>query len=270
MKAKFFGSICLAAAIMLFGTALVAEDQAPYSFNIKEVFIPTLDGGKLSADIYTPGKGKYPTILIITQSPKARWRKEHFPRSAFCYSGDYAVVCVNTRGKGASASNPKRTGINPFGLDGYDVIEWVAKQPWSNGKVGMWGGSNEGKNQYATAQANPPHLNCIMPALTTTNTNEYGSIGRNYEQLYLGGVLRLELIQKARGNPLVKKIMDNPLHEDFYDYRPEGAPTVKDIKVPVMVIGAWFDNDVNRVSLRTFHNLIDAADEKLRKNHRIL
>jgi predicted acyl esterase len=257
---------------MAFGGVAAEQSFAPADFEITEVMIPMADGGELSADIYLPGEGKYPAIVIITQAPKARWRESHFPRAAFSSSGDYAVVCVNTRGRGASKKNPRREGLNPFGKDGYDVIEWVASQSWSTGKVGMWGGSNEGKNQYCTAQAKPPHLRCIMPALTTPGTKEAGTLPRSYEQIYLGGVLRLEMFQGfPKGSPIVEQIRSRPLFDpSFYDRRPAGAPTVEDIEVPVMAIGAWFDNDVNRASIRTFKKVLDGASPDLRGHHRLL
>jgi predicted acyl esterase len=262
-------SLAIATAV---GSVVTAEEPAPADFEITEVTIPMADGASLSADVYLPGDGKYPTIVTITQAPKARWRESHLPRAGFSSSGDYAVVCVNTRGRAASRKNPRREGLNPFGRDGYDVIEWVASRPWCNGKVGMWGGSNEGKNQYCTAQAKPPHLRCIMPALTTPDTKETGAPPRSYEQMYLGGVLRLEMFEGfPQGSPLVEQIRSRPLFDpSFYDRRPAGAPTLSAIEIPVMAIGAWFDNDVNRASIRTFLTLLGAANPELRGDHRLL
>jgi len=189
------------------------------------------------------------------------------------------MVCVERRGAGKSRNNSLRPGINPDGHDGHDVVEWIAAQPWSDGKIGMWGASNQGKIQYATAMTQPPHLVCIMPAETTPNTREYDNLGISYDQVYIGGVLRLELLQKAQrskegraGQPggVPDQISQHMLDDGFFDQRPEGAPTLLDVKVPIMSVGAWFDNDNNRVSINLFMRLQSETLEKMRPHHRLL
>jgi hypothetical protein len=56
------------------------------------------------------------------------------------------------------------------GLDGYDTIEWAAKQPWSNGKIGMGGSSAMGLTTYMTAGQKPPHLVAIQPSIASANS----------------------------------------------------------------------------------------------------
>lgn len=260
---------------------LLAPTATAVPFQLQDVNIPMSDGGHLAADVYLPGDGTtYPTILSITSSSKEKCSIQFYPRAAFYESGDYALVCVERRGSFGSAGNPPRPGINPDGWDGYDVVEWIAQQPWSNGKVGMWGASNQGKIQYATAMTNPPHLVCIMPAETTARTREYDSPGISYEQAYPGGVLRLELIENAiesqqlnagqPGTGLAQLALDHPLDDGFFDQRPDGAPTLRDVKVPVMAIGAWFDNDNNRATAKLFNEILNNTDPELRIYHRLL
>ena len=264
--------IGLAFVALLAAVPQTRATEALFPFEVHDVSIPMEDGGKLSGKVYLPGEGPHPTIVTITQSSHQSWDKSHLPRASFARSGDYAVLFVNTRGRRASRDNPTRGGRNPFGKDGYDVIEWAASQSWSDGKIGMWGGSNEGKNQYATAQAQPPHLRCIMPALTTSDTKEEGTLPRSYEQLYLGGVLRRELIDRLPpSSRALQQVLSHPLHDaSFWERRDPTAPTVADIEVPVMAIGAWFDNDVNRASLRTFKTLLSETSVALRPHHRLL
>jgi hypothetical protein len=254
-----------------------ADKFTPEDFEITEVKIPMADGGQLSADVYLPGKKLYPTILTITSSPKLRCKLDHYPRSYFYNSGNYAVVCVERRGSAGSSNNPLRQQVNPDGHDGYDVVEWIARQPWSSGKVGMWGASNQGLIQYATAMTNPPHLACIMPAETTPITRERGSIGMDYEQLFPGGVLRLEMVQRTdkrrvaqRRSAMVERLMQHALDDGFFSRRPDGAPTLEDIKVPIMAIGSWFDNDKNRATIRLFNRILDKAPDKYAPSHKLL
>ena len=274
--------LCLVAALHNYSGG--AEAFSPEDFKITEAKIPMGDGGALAGDVYLPGTGRFPTILTITSSAKSKCRTEHFPRSDFFNSGDYAVVCVERRGSEGSGDNPLRQESNPDGHDGYDVVEWIARQPWSDGKIGMWGASNQGLIQYATAMTNPPHLVCIMPAETTPITRERGSIGMGYEQLFPGGVLRLEMVQRAermgamrrggrsgRGDsPMVRRLKEHALDDGFLDYRPEGAPALKDVRVPVMAVGAWFDNDKNRTTIRLFKRILAETDSEFRTSHKLL
>ncbi|MCP5118755.1 MAG: CocE/NonD family hydrolase [bacterium] len=266
------------ALLLLFTPAMVVAGLD--DFQVKAVGIPMADGATLAADVYLPGAGRYPTILTITMSSKKQAVTKFFPRTAAWSSGDYALVCVERRGSAGSADNPRRQGINPDGWDGHDVVEWIAGQPWSDGKVGMWGASNQGKIQSATAMTNPPHLVAIMPAETRSTSREYRSIGLVYDAVYPGGVLRLEMLQNALGDEqrkagqpgvgMAAMARKHALDDGFFERRPEGAPTLADVKVPVMVVGSWFDNDINRASTELFLRLLAETDPKVRRHHRLL
>ena len=272
--------ICLVAVAFLQSNASAVEGWTPDSFEIAEVKIPMADGGALAADVYVPGKGTYSTMLVITMASKTKAREQQLTRSSFFNSGDYAVVCVERRGSLGSSDNPIREGINPDGHDGHDVVEWIARQQWSNGKVGMWGASNQGKIQYATAMTNPPHLVCIMPAETRPETREQGNPGLHYDRVFPGGVLRLEMFQKGQrsreakagqpGGSLPRQISDHYLDDGFFGKRPEGAPTLADVKIPIMAVGSWFDNDINRSTTGLFNKILATTPEAHRKDHRLL
>jgi putative CocE/NonD family hydrolase len=83
------------------------------------------------------------------------------PLAKFYAEHGYVFVIQDTRGRGDSDGT-----FNFFfseGKDGYDTIEWLAAQPWSNGKVGMIGVSYLGTVQWLAAREHPPHLVCIVP-----------------------------------------------------------------------------------------------------------
>ncbi len=117
------------------------------------------DGTNLALDIYVPKTAeKLPAVLMITpygrtsSGPKARW---------FAQRG-YVFVAADARGRFDS------DGIwDPFDskhrTDGHDLVEWLAQQPWSNSKVGMWGPSYMGWTQWWTASTAPAHLAAIAP-----------------------------------------------------------------------------------------------------------
>jgi putative CocE/NonD family hydrolase len=128
--------------------------------------VPMRDGVKLYADLYRPrAEGRYPTI--ITRTPYGIQREGiHAALIAFARRG-YAVLVQDTRGRYESegAWDPFRNEA----ADGYDTVEWAAAQPWSNGKVGMHGGSYLGHVQWQAAGLEPPHLVAIFPALASTS-----------------------------------------------------------------------------------------------------
>jgi len=80
------------------------------------------------------------------------------------------------------AANSSRLQMTP--ADGRDVVEWLAQQPFCNGKVAMWGGSYAGFNQWATAKEFPTHLATIVPAAAAHPSLDYPSlnnIGMTYD-----------------------------------------------------------------------------------------
>jgi hypothetical protein len=134
--------------------------------------IPMRDGVELAADLFLPAgysKDKsrqgLPVILITTPYDRTREGPARFWRECFLRNG-YAFVAQDMRGMYASASAGK--GASRHG-DGYDTVEWIARQPWCNGKVGMLGYSHLGAVQYETAITTPPHLACAIPAQAPGN-----------------------------------------------------------------------------------------------------
>ncbi len=146
----------------------------------KNIFVPMRDGVKIAVDVYLPVKGKGPWPVILAYSP---FQKERFFESAkpafYC---DHGYVCVQAAERGSGLNEGQFTFQSPQSArDGYDIIEWIAKQPWCTGNVGMLGASGYGVAQWITAPLNPPHLKALA-ALATTD---------NYRGLcYPGGVLR--------------------------------------------------------------------------------
>ena len=130
------------------------------------VVVPMRDGITLYADVYRPdGPGPFPVILQRTPYDKTVARAMLDPLKAADHG--FAVVIQDTRGRYTSegAFSPFRDDVN----DGYDTVEWAAVQPWSSGKVGMYGGSYVGATQWQAARSRPPHLTAITPRVTAAN-----------------------------------------------------------------------------------------------------
>jgi uncharacterized protein len=129
----------------------------------------TRDGVTLRADIYRPkADGKFPAILMRTPYDKSvGWAAA--PAYQIATHG-YVVVIQDVRGR--YTSEGEWYTFRHESNDGYDTVEWVAALPYSNGKVGMMGGSYVGATQMLTAIAHPPHLGGICPVVTASNYHE--------------------------------------------------------------------------------------------------
>src|SRR5689334_827209 len=113
------------------------------------------DGVHLATDVYLPGgKGPWPVVLIRTPYNKSKnaaaenWTAKGYAFVAQDWRGLFA-----SEGKFTNATLNGRENVD----DGYDTVEWIAKQPWCNGKVGITGGSGPGIAAKQAILANPPH-----------------------------------------------------------------------------------------------------------------
>jgi hypothetical protein len=122
--------------------------------------IPMRDGIKLNGTAYKPKDMDAPLPVILTLTP---YISDNYHHPAYYFSQhDYVFVIVDVRGRGNSEGQ-----FDPLlqeAKDGYDAVEWLAQQPWCNGKIAMWGGSYMGYDQWATLKENPAHLKTIVPA----------------------------------------------------------------------------------------------------------
>ncbi|MCU1369456.1 MAG: putative hydrolase, CocE/NonD family [Ilumatobacteraceae bacterium] len=145
-------------------------------------YLTTRDGTKLSINVTMPNDGSsgpWPVILNYSGYDPSQPGDPPQEVAMYPYQG-YVTVGVNLRGTTCSG------GAFEFmedlqALDGYDVVETLAKQTWSNGNVGMAGISYSGYSQLYVGSTNPPHLNAIAPASPYSDT--YSGI------LYPGGIL---------------------------------------------------------------------------------
>ena len=137
-------------------------DVPPEEYLSSSVRIPLRDGIELAVDYFLPSASvPFPTLVELT--PYGRGEKAPNFRNEVGYwiRNDYAFVIAESRGTGDSGG--EMTFLAREGQDGYDLIEWIAQQPWSNGRIGMRGASYSGWNQWYVAREQPPHLLCITP-----------------------------------------------------------------------------------------------------------
>lgn len=166
---------------------LSSANNLPHRFAVQVqdgVSVTTRDGVVLDAQLLLPAlpPGTAPTPCVLMADSYGRpsgTGADGHPMLMDIAARGYAVLHLSLRGAGKSGGTA--TLYNQFGPDGYDTVEWMARQPWCDGRVGMVGPSVLGIVQWLTAKEAPPHLVAIMP---------HAACGDCYEALwYPGGML---------------------------------------------------------------------------------
>jgi len=170
----------LAAQVVLFCVAFAAlaqaQSQPQYEVQAtKNVMVPMRDGVKLVADIYRPAQngkpaeGRFPVLLVRTPYTRAFQDRAN---AAFFVPRGYVFIVQSIRGRYGSEGHWRFFRDDP--ADGFDTAAWIAAQPWSDGSIGMLGGSYDGGTQHAMALAHPPALKALVPLVAATNVGRYG------------------------------------------------------------------------------------------------
>lgn len=151
--------------------------RRPADFDVvvdKDVQVPMRDGVRLAADLYRPARGGQPVVgrfpALLTRTP---YNKDSSKGEGQYYAArGYVVVANDVRGRYASEGAWRLIADDP--RDGYDVVEWIARQDWSDGKIGTFGTSYPGGTQHALAEMNPPHLTTMIPIDSVSNCGVSG------------------------------------------------------------------------------------------------
>ncbi len=254
------------------------------------------DGVTLRADIYRPkAEGKFPVLLVRT--PYDKTNETNFGVKAAARG--YVVIAQDVRGR--FTSEGEWYTFKNESADGYDTVEWAAALPYSNGKVGMYGGSYVGATQFLAALAKPPHLAGICPNVTASNYhdgwtyqggafeqwfNESWSSGlaentmrRRAEQKYdpLGGTKVLPLIlypvlEPPSGEGIAPYFKDWLAHPNFDEYWKQIS--IEDhyaqIQVPVYHLGAWYDIFLGGTLKNYMRLKTEAGTDAARRGQRLL
>ncbi len=166
----------------------------------KDVFVPMRDGIRLAVNIFRPdAPGKFPALLGVSPYGKEEQSLLIPPQplnkspiwDGNIEAGDtteivprgYVHIIGDVRGIGHSEGEYLGGYTTQEGRDGYDLVEWIAQQPWCDGNVSMMGYSYFSKIQLKVAIEQPPHLRCILT--THVGTDRYRGT------CYHGGVLSL-------------------------------------------------------------------------------
>ena len=150
------------------------------------VWIPLRDGVRLQADVWRPSaEGKFPTLVYRTPYNRKGGQRDDSIYGKAVARG-YAVVMVDVRGR--YGSEGEYLAYQQEGRDGYDTIEWAAKQPWSDGNVGTFGLSYPGAVQWLAAMERPPHLKAMVPAMTFSTPSNFFYSGGVFDMSWIGWI----------------------------------------------------------------------------------
>ena len=270
---------------------VVVEGHKPLEADIlfeRDVAVKMRDGIVLYADIFRPNTDeKVPAILNSTPFGKAKDHSkpllamktlpdEDFPGvkkntvsglnsfessdPGFFVPHGYAVVNLDMRGAYMSE------GDNPYfgsqdAEDNYDTIEWLASQPWCNGKVAMSGNSWLGINQWFAGALCPPHLACLAPweGWHDMYRDEYmvGGIP-NYPGFRFNNVYS----DKGMMEDVVACCLEHPLFDEYWE---DKRARVSDIKVPVYATASWSSNVHCQGTIKAWRDLM--VEEKWLRIH---
>jgi uncharacterized protein len=223
--------------LFLSGSAALAQLIPTYVVNI-----PMRDGKFLAADVYVPAtcNSGCPTILIQTPYNKNMFNNGlPLGFGLNLQSSPYTWVVVDWRGFYGSAAaaipQPQR------GQDGYDVIEWIIQQSWSNGAIGTWGPSALGVIQYQTARENHPNHVCAVPLVAHPQ--------QDYQGYFYGGVLEKSRLQTLDmlGYGLSATILGNPYYSTTWQFAENNSWYPSAINLPTLQIGGWYDHNIDKM-----------------------
>ncbi len=233
-----------------------------------EIEIPVRDGESLKVDFYsTDSSIAKPCILIQTPYNKLLYRSlTYLPLDSLYASAlfdlrNYNYVIMDWRGFYANKSAAKAQYDR--GLDGYDVVERIASQSWSNGKIGTSGSSALGMIQFQTAKHHPPHLVCCAPFVKDYKTK--------YTDYYYGGVLRREHTEQLEklGFITVETITNYPIYNNFWKLIENQNDYPEEFEVPMFLCSGWFDHYPSDCK-RAFQDIKIRSHESVRTKHKLL
>ncbi len=251
-------------------THLPAQDPIDLG-GIREehTMIPMRDGTKLSAYLYfPPGDGPWPVLYEQRYADlKGAGTRQGNARLA---KAGYVVCAENFRGAGKSEGT--WVGYRALGWgelkDGYDTVEWLAKQKWSTGKIGTFGSSQAGFAQNFLAVTRPPHL--VAQYMIDTGLSLY------QEGYRIGGTTRPERFkgmdavcrEPAHNRAQLAEWFKHPTFDDYWKQE-DCSRHFDKMDVPCFTIGSWFDF-MNIGSIESYRGRQHRAGQNSRGKQQLL
>ena len=258
--------VTLALGLFTIPSTAVSRSRLPdvthEGIEIKEIWIPMPDGVRLAASLFMPadrGAGaRFPVLLEYLPYRKDESRKDRFALFSYFIARGYVVARVDIRGTGTSEGRLIEYEYSDRELeDGEAVIDWLSKQEWSTGKVGMFGISWGAFNSIQTAMRNPPALKAIVAVEGTDD------LFRD-DCHFIDGMMHVDSYEFGQDIANIlpappNYVMDEAYFRDRFDTEPwllvykrqqrdgpfwNRASLNSDyasIRIPTFVIGGWYD-----------------------------
>lgn len=246
---------------------------------IRECDVPVKlrDGTTMFVDLFRPKASEPACPALIAWSPYGKhgfkhlgmmpgadvdpaWITKHTiwegPDPGFWCPEGYVVVSPDPRGSWSSEGTLTFFSSQEA-RDGYDLIEWIAEQPWSNGKVGMLGVSYLAISQWSIAATQPPHLAAICPWEGLSDPyREAGFHGGIPEKGFLS---RFNKVSRFSQRPAEDFLTNPEAHPLLDDYWADKAADLAAITVPAFVVASWGDQGMHtRGTLEGFKRISSA------------
>jgi len=280
----------------LLATSAVAAPQNPFTaadvktefqdVQSSSLYVPMRDGARIAIDVLLPGglqdAQKVPALLKIARFGRASVDGSISEEDRFWVQHGFARILIDERGTGASF------GTSRYGTDTipdlYDIVDWVVKQPWSNGRVGAMGISVEGTAAELLAATNHPAVRAVAPWFSDYNYytdlvrpggifNEW--ILKNFEDFTLqmdsgdsakhvdtdpDGLLMKQAIAEHHNNlNIYSATKDAPFIDDPIDATgkslleisiPGAAAALRKSQVPMLIFASWYDAGTAQGTIR--------------------
>lgn len=239
---------------------VLSQQTAPAQAQPETQMVAMRDGVKLATDIYLPdGSGPWPVILVRTpygkNGPLMNGQHKQWTTNG------YAYVVQDCRGTGKSEG--KYLPFMDDHFDGYDTVEWAAKQAWANGRVGMTGASAMGITANQAAITAPPHLVAIYTMVAPASAYQHA--------IYTGGIFRKEMneswLKAQKALDVLALTFQHYKQDGYLDIR-EGRKHWEKVQVPAYNQGGWYDifvqgNIDNFAGLQSQGGGLAAGNQKL-------
>lgn len=267
--------------------------QVVYSQEIESssVYVTMKDGNRIAVDVHLPGSRKpaekLPALLIQTRYWRAsvelesnQYRPGFGEEGHYFLKHGYALVIADVRGSGASYGTRPGEYFPGEVLDGYDLVEWIIRQPWSNGSVGAYGTSYTGTTAELLTATGHPAVKAVIPGWSDFDVyrspiRPYGLLASNFLGAWatmvgwmdqnnaekmggsvhkvdadVDGSLLKAAIAEHKTNPNVFEWVRN---SEFYDDSQTGVPSYFELgpihwrdaiqasRVPMLVLVSWMD-----------------------------
>jgi putative CocE/NonD family hydrolase len=207
----------LAILVMVSGSLGYGQEAAKDEIRVeRNVMVAMRDGVRLATDIYLPMPAvgpsgtRYPVVLTRTPYDK----QGAASMGKYYASHGYAFIAQDTRGRYQSEGIWR--WLSDDGPDGVETAEWIASQPWSNGKIGMLGTSYVGGTQHALAMEGSPYLKTVIPVDAVCNMG--------YASMRNGGAFELRfwnwiLLNSGRGSRAARDPATQAILQEMADQR---------------------------------------------------